>query len=255
MGTRPGPVYPVQVWKVPVILTYDPETGNATGAEAVERQLIKNVKLCLDEGYFELGCTEDGLVAVQVSSSAGNGQLKYTWEPAKIGITLALELDEYLLADTGQDNSSGVRLPFARDGLTEQLNPEKYQYVQLTNVGYAIKSPSGGLLVFGAVIFNEDGQQWQEFTSQAVVRDDSDILSRAAAEILKCKSRRHQSYNIEVPWFARAYRPGIQLAVRGQAHFGAQPLMITGVRWDLETNATGITADNVKPPARSEVSM
>lgn len=251
VGDQEGPFYKVQVWKFPTILTLQ-EDGSALGEEATTPQLIKNVKLELDEGYFELANTEDGLnIAVVEDSDDGKGQ-KTTWQQAKIGITLCVEGRRHLVADTGAETSSGIRLDIAQDGLYDRLIRDDLTYVQLTNVGTPTPSPAGVDCEWPVHFFNEDTGVWSFFPEMQVVQDDSEKLMTVAREHLRARNKRHHVFSGKLPYFSRAFRPGYRLLVAGHRNLPRENMTITGVIWDLEGNSTSVTADNVKPPRRRD---
>lgn len=244
-----GSTYPIQVWKMPTTLSYD-TAGVATGTPSTTPQLLKNVKLDLENNTFQLGCAEDGLNIIAGTIGA-TGQPIWTWQAAIIGITFAFEPGVWVYGDTGQDSSSNLQLPWKADGLTQEIQRDSLEFLQLTNDGYGIPSADGTNLEFNAIYYNLDANAWsQEYSSAYVLRDDSKAARKLAAEALKTKPLRRVSYDVRVCCFSRAYRPGVQVYLTGTGI--SEPAMtITSVTHDCGPNqSTSFTCDNVQPPQR-----
>lgn len=255
VGGQIGASYPIQVFKYPKSLDAD-ESGNITGELEEKPILLKSCKVDLDKGYFELGSAEDGLNIASGVPNPDTGQPLLTWEAAPIGITFCYEdVNQYIYYDTGSDVSSGIGMDFAEDGITESIPYDKLTYVQYTNVGYPLTSQSGASLTFEAMIYDEDESQWVTISSALVVQNDLPSLRMLANEVLKAKNRRHKTVDARVPYFARQYRPGNQLVIENHEDPPGLPMMITGVTYDLMNQSTRITADNIKPPVRKDVSL
>lgn len=254
MADQDGPPYKVQVFKLPTLLALD-ESGNSVGTESMEGQLLKSIKLELDKGYFELGCVEDGMNVSLISPSTTGNWPYVTWVAAKIGITLCVEGSDWLVADTGPDTSSGILYDINQDGLYERIPRDDLTYVQFTNVGNPVKSATGADVEYGAYFFNEDTLAWQNYPAKVLVRDDTKKLETLAREALRAKNKRHHAFEVGVPYFTRAFRPGNRLIVDGQANWPSDRICITGVEYDLAGNRTQISADNVKPPYRRDAKV
>lgn len=249
VGDQLGPEIKVQVWKLPVTLAMD-EEGVVTGTEQLAGQLINSVKLELDKGYFEISNLQDALNVVTIETSESGKLPKTTWALAKIGITLCVEGNQYLVADTGPDSSSGILFDIAEDGLYDRITRDDLTFVQATNLGKPVKSPGGVDCEWGAYVYNEDTQSWINFSEATVIKDDGDKLMTVAREHLRAKNKRHHAYNVGVPYFSRAFRPGYRLVVDGQANWPNEHLTTTSVAYDFASNRTEMVADNVKPPKR-----
>lgn len=247
---QPGPKVSAQVWKYPTILTGNPVDGSFTGVLSTTPALIKSVKFNLDQDYFELSSAEDALNATAMSYDAAKKITVTTWERADIYITLCVEDEECLYSDTGQDHSSGINLPFGVDGLTEVIVRDDCQFIQFTNFGHPIKTSTGQSCYFPCTYLDEDTHTWHTFTSAQVYRDDQMMLDVIAGDVLRAKCRRHQAPTVKVPYFSRAYKPGVLLRIDGLQTPIPGPLMITSASYDLVGNSTRFTADNVKPPIR-----
>lgn len=250
-ASKPGPEYPVQVYKKPNLLTANPTTGVYTAAEG-PRQILKNWKDELDKGYFELATAEDGLRATGFAVPPGKTQREYTWERAPIRITLAIGHPKRVFADTLQDSVNTLGFDFGADGLMESCLRPEMQYVQFTNQGFPIRTSKGTELVFDAAMYDEDEKIWRVYTSKTVARDDTSKLEYLANEGLKEKNRPHKACTVDIPYFARAFQPGCQLVVNNDPNWEL-PLMIGSATWNLLENSTSVSADNTKPPPKSEL--
>lgn len=245
--------YEAQCFKLPTILEEDPE-GGLTGVESTTPALIKNVRWSLEEGFVQIGKCVDALniVRVEIGNLDGKANVPvYTWEPAKLSITIAIEHKRTYLNYVGTNNGSGIRLPFIDDGLSEQIQLDDLRYVQFTNVDHPVYGPSGSPLEFAATYYSEYHKDWVTYEEPLVVHDDTETLQRIITDMLKAKNKRHRSVSMRVPYFTRAYMPGKRLQIRGMRNDAPGTLMITGCNWDLVNNTTQVVADNIRPPRRS----
>lgn len=249
-GQAEGPMYKPQVWKLPTLLALDEETAEMNGTEQSTGQLIKQCKLELDKGYIELGNIEDGLNITNIKPSDSGALPHTTWAPAKIGITLCVEGNRWLVADTGASSGSGINYDITSDGLFDRITRDDLTYVQMTTVGSPLPLPSGGTAEFTAYFYNEDTHTWQNYVEALPVKDDYQKLLTIAREHLRARNCRHHSFDVTVFYFSRAFRPGYRFVVKNYATWPRERMTITGVTYDLENNATTVTADSVKPPSR-----
>lgn len=255
-----GQRYPVQISVSQYQLTVS-ASGGYTGAKTGNWVLADGAKLELEQNYFILNKPALGLTSM---SANANGDLLETWAEADVRITFAYEGDKHLVADTGQDYSSGIALPFAVDGLTEQIERDDLTYCQYTNKNtsgneFGIYGADGQRKYFNAQIYNLDSDTWTStLTNATVVQDDSRKLEAYAREQLRSRNRVHHSYTITIPWFTRGYEPGYRIAISNQTNGEALNLVITNVSWTSTLDgdhSTELTVDNIKPPHRSKLDL
>lgn len=263
-----GTPYGAQAWYYPTLLVDDPVNLSVkTGELELDPILRTGVKWELDKNQVTFKDPVFNITHLDVDSK---GKPKATYAKAPVGITIAIELDEYLLHDTGHYAGSDVDLDFARSaGLTDSISREDQIYAQYTTHGIDLLSDGGPQPFFNAVIFSEDpvadlGEGGQiiprgkpfNILEAVVIRDDSPTLRKMASDILQEKSKRRRSYSITIPYFTTAYREGYRCRVEGDASYVPDNYCITSVSYDLtEDHSTMLEIDNVKPPARQEVTL
>lgn len=252
-----GNDYQPQAWIYGTTLTDGPdeaEKKDKIGTLNTEPTVINGVKFDLTQNQIILNSPA---LNVMEKKKIDN-KLVTVYQEAVVGITFCFESRDYINYDTGHDGGSDVDMDFATGaGLTESVHREDLYYAQYTNTDYPVLAEDGSELTFGAIIFNEDVPLTPPITvtETVLVHDDTPILKRLALEKQRERSKRHRSYQITIPYHTRAYREGYLVTVNGQRDYVPDNYMITSVTYDLDNNSTTITADNVKPPARSEVNV
>ncbi len=236
-----------QAYKYPSLVSIDAQTGVATVTESTVAEKIK-ASFDLEHNEIKFSNARESM-RVDTYSLDAEGKPVITWRAARVYVTFAYECDEAIQADTGQDHTGNINLPFAIDGLTERVIRDDCRYVQATNYSYPV-TYGGESLVWGCKYY--DDKTWHAHTSKSVVHDDTGKLQRLAAAVLAEKHQRHHEVTVSIPWVTPAYRIGQQLQIYGTQVAWPYPLMITSLSYDFVGNSMSITADNVKPPHRSD---
>lgn len=241
--------YQTQVWWLPTSLSDDGVGSNdKVGTTVSAPVLCKQFKLDLDRRTVTLAKPALAVTAVTMTS----GKPVYTYAAATVGVTLAVELADYVYHDTTATSGGGIAHDFASDGLTEIIQRDDAWWCQITNAGYAL----GGYTFGTCHIVNESTGAASTYSAATLVRDDTPALRELALQVLREKCRRHRSYNVSIPYYTRAYRIGNRMVVIGQAdYYAPDTYMITGIDYDLTDQSTTITCDNVKPPHRRTVKL
>lgn len=256
-----GNDYKPQAWTYPTVLSNDPEGTGKIGTLSLTPELASSAKFELDQNQVIF--SQPTLNIIATGKHPTTNKPTKTYAVAVVGITFAFESSEYIYFDTGHDFGSDVDLDIAtEEGLVESIHREDLYYAQYTNANYPIiiEDEATGAetpLVFGAVIFNEDVPTTPPVTvpleTPLLVNDDTPILRRIALEKQREKSKRHRAYSVTIPYYTSAYREGYLLRISGQRDYVPDNYMITSVSHDLDNHSTTVSADNVKPPARTEI--
>jgi hypothetical protein len=243
LDTADGTAIPIQVWKLPRVLSYNEGTGAWTSTLGTVPVILEGTQLNLASGEFTLREPAINLVS---SSVVGTVPVD-VYEPALIGITFSVA-GPRLLHDTGVKQGSFDFDGIEQAGLAEVISNDSFGFKQISNEGF----PFAGETFDATWIFT--GDEWLFVDGAQVLQDDLAVLRRFANGALREKSSPRHVYSVTTPYWTPAYKLGDRIRLVGEDGASQEPHQVLSMEYSLGSDHyTSFSTDNQVPLISNEV--
>lgn len=242
-----GSEVPIQVWKYPVVLSYDEEEIKFTSTQSEVPKLLEGAQIDLEHGWIMLAKPAINMIGGNVDES---GNVNDEWGSAVVGITLTVAA-ERLEYDTGVRRGVMDLEGLEDSGLTETVVNDSFRFVV---TGAEIEGHEF-LDVYALVNIDATTRQWIHPPNFPPVRDDEELLRTFAEASLRERARLATSYNITTPFWIGAYALGDRIRILGQNDFDGGTHQVMSLSYDLTNGHKTMLSTSTQIPMLSSEAL